>query len=164
MRRALLRSGFTVALMLCGVAHAQQTPIARGELSIPGATIEITKLERIANQKVVEMRFTIINSSSQPVSLAALGLERQTATNVGMFGSLAEISLLDLPNAMSYRVAGDSSYNLSSRWALPDGGRIPAGGRRGFWVWFGAPPENVTKIGVAVAGAAPLLDLALSSK
>lgn len=153
-----------LGLGLCGTAQAQQGSPVRGDLAIAGVSIEITKLERLPNQKVVEMRFTLVNGSAQTVTLGALGLERQYITNRGTIGSVDGIRLLDLANGLSYAPGIDGGYSISSRWASPEGSGIAPGARRSFWVWFGAPAAGVTKVSVYPPGAAPLLDLALGAK
>lgn len=167
-RRTLARAGLgsclIIGLTLCAAAQAQQVPLARGDLAIAGVSIEITKLERIPNQKVVEMRFTLVNGSAQAVSLAALGLERQYITNRGTIGSVDGIKLLDLANGLSYAPGIDGGYSLSSRWASPESSSMAPNTRRSFWVWFGAPAAGVTKVSVFPPGAAPLIDLALGGK
>ena len=167
-RRTLARAGLgiclTLGLNLFGAAHAQQAALARGDLAIAGVSIEITRLERVPNQKVVEMRFTLVNGSAQAVSLAALGLERQYITNRGTIGSVDGIKLLDLANGLSYSPGIDGGYSISSRWSSPESSSIAPNTRRSFWVWFGAPAAGVTKVSIYPPGAAPLLDLALGGK
>lgn len=156
--------GLGLGLALSGTAQAQQGPLARGDLAIAGVSIEINKLERVPNQKVVEMRFTLVNGSAQSVSLAALGLERQYITNRGTVGSVDGIKLLDLANGLSYAPGIDGGYSVSSRWPSPESSGIAANTRRSFWVWFGAPAAGVTKVSIYPPGAAPLLDLPLGGK
>ena len=161
-RRALFL-GAIASTALIGAARAQPAPLARGDLPLPGVSIEITRLDRLSAHPVVELRFDIVNGGSEPATLAALGLERQSITARGVFGSVGGIQLLDMTNAIRYAVGGDSAFNLATRWSV-ETGRIAPGERRSFWAWFGAPPAGVTRLSVAPPGAPPLMDLPLGSR
>lgn len=160
-RRRAIIAILGAAAMLPRGARAQAAPagapLARIGLAVPGVTMEVLSLARLANHPVVELRFSLVNGAQRPVSLGDLGM---TANDPGLIGGL---QLLDLPNGVGYPIGRVSSRNLAS--TLPGTSyTIAAGDRRdGLWAWFGAPPTAVTRVALHVPGAAPVVDLPISA-
>ncbi len=126
-------------------------PLARGELE-PGVHVEVTRLQKLPGAELVELRFEIVIGTDRVWSLERFG----AATAY----FLTDIELLDLVNGVSYRQGQSGGDGLRSRFK--DGGAVPPGERRSFWMWFKAPPVGVGKLALYVRGAPPILDVPVS--
>lgn len=125
--------------------------LASGELE-PGVRVEVTRLQKLPTAEVVELRFEIANGSDRAWSLERFGAASRYI--------ITDIELLDLLNGVSYRQGQAGGEGLGSRFQ--DGGAVPPGERRGFWMWFKAPPAGVGKLALFIRGAPPILDVPVS--
>ena len=149
--RALLPASAALAALGLLSAGVAADPVARGELE-PGVLVEVTKLAKLPGTEIVELRFEVVNGSERVWSLERFG----AATSY----FITDIELLDLVNGVAYRQGQAGGEGLGSRFK--DGGAVPPGERRGFWMWFKAPPSGVGRLALHIRGAPPILDVPVS--
>lgn len=147
MRRWLAVLG-PLALLGLDPAPGSAEALAGGELE-PGVRVEVTRLQKLPGAEVVELRFEIANGSDRAWSLERFGAASRYF--------ITDIELLDLLNGVSYRQGQAGGEGLGSRFE--DGGAVQPGERRGFWMWFKAPPAGVNRLALFIRGAPPVLDV-----
>ena len=108
--------------------------------------LEITRLRRLDSERVVELRFKVVNRTDRATTLKDLGIA---------FGhQLGQIALIDFDTRKKYGI-GHAGNCLCSSFPERDGGMVPARGEREFWAWF--RPANQTTLAVEFPGFPPLL-------
>jgi hypothetical protein len=126
-------------------------PPARAELA-PGVTLEVTELRRLSDKGVMQLRFTVANTSGDDTSLKDLGL----AWN----HSLKDIPVIDFAAKRQYNV-GQAASCLCSTFRDNDGGVIRAGQKREFWAWYGLPPAGAKQMAIQLPDQPPLTNIPL---
>lgn len=158
-RRAVLASAAaSLAWPLSLSAQAASEPLARIALAVPGVTMEVVSVTRLAAHPVVEVRFNLLNGGNQRASLSDLGM------GTGHVGVIGGLTLLDLANGMAYGIARTNGRNLTGVLPHPSNTIEPGERRDGLWAWFGAPPAAVARVTLEVPGGAPAVDLPLVAR
>lgn len=178
--RQLQRRGLLVAVLGCAAgssrALAQSRGLAqvatpsvlqRGEMS-QGIAVEIMRLARVPGGNAVELRFDLVNTSSQPVSILQLGLLQFVAARPPQpaMHVLRGVRLLDAQNGVIYDIGTGGERPLATTTggssSSPDQ-VVPPGGRKPLWAMFGAPPPHVNQLTVLIESLAPMAGVPLSA-
>lgn len=131
---------------------APPKPIATTDGETPGLRIDVMQLKRVSGDAVM-LRFTVYNNSDKVYSGDSFyGSEGYTTDGV---------YLVDLDGKKKYLVVKDSEDKCLCSRGIQG---IPAHGSAVLWAKFGAPADNVTKLGVVVPHFVPMDDVPLAPR
>jgi hypothetical protein len=137
----------TFLLMQAATSQAAETNTMRPRLELrEDVRLEITQLKRLDSEKVVELKFKVVNGTDRATTLKDLGIA---------FGhQLGQIALIDFDARKKYGI-GHAGSCLCSSFPERDGGTVPAHGEREFWAWF--RPADQAALAVEFPGFPPML-------
>ncbi len=138
-----------LGLVLGNSAALAQTAAMTAELQ-PGVTAKVIGIKRVPGQDIVQLDYEIANTSGRPVDVAAIGIGR---TGYG----LNEITLLDFPAKLSYRV-GTADQCLCTQ---PPEQPLAAGATMKAWAWFQPPATSPGPFAVRFGSTYPIMDVPL---
>jgi hypothetical protein len=125
-------------------------PLASTDGDIPGIRISIDGLKRTSD--TLTLKFTVYNSSGK-----GFGLNGAFDNDpYHRYGDLRGVYLLDPVGKKKYFVVQDTDGSFLSSSQMPD---VATGSQASLWAKFPAPPDDVTKMTVAIPHFIPLEDI-----
>ncbi len=150
MRRILVVLGG----ILAAAPSIAAEPIATTDGETPGMSLQVSELK--VGDGTVMLKFTILNNG--PHAFSPNSLAEQTGENQDR-QSVSGVYLIDAANKKKYLAIFDTdSHCICSR----NNHDIAPKSSANFWAKFPAPPDGVTKIGVAVPHFIPMDDVPLA--
>lgn len=129
-------------------------PIATTDGEVPGTSLQVTEF-KVSNGTVM-LKFTVVNDGPGTIGNPSFNDDRIAK---GDSYAVSGVYLLDAANKKKYFVVVDTDgHCICSRDFAP----IQAKSSANLWAKFPAPPDNVTKIGIAVPHFVPMDDVPLS--
>ena len=131
-------------------AAPANAPLASTDGDIPGLRISVDGLKRTSD--TLTLKFTVYNSSGTDNNL----MHTLANTDDGRYADLRAVYLVDAQGKKKYFVVTDSEGAYVSSNQL---GWVGKGSQASLWAKFPAPPDDVTKMTVAIPHFIPVEDV-----